>query len=295
MAFNFSVSFGLLVQTRQLPLETARTTSCVDIKVYPQWFKAVTVEWSVPASFGRCLFNVYFSPVQDEDFVKLNATPLTGTSFADTTSKEYSIFNKGYYVVEAILQDKNNLTVKSEPASWHSHQRNWVTLRSIEIQRREYWLLSRFVGISSYLFRRKNYGERCKTCWDFITEQVTRDNCPVCIGTGFQDGYFEPVKIFLQYDPTPNNLTKNYIGQDEENIIGAWTISMPDVRLGDVLIRDGSWEGYEVTKIATTELQGNVVRQMLTLTQLHKGAVEFQLVSRNLPTFPSQYLEPYPS
>jgi hypothetical protein len=294
MAFNFSVSVGLLIQTRQLPLSNPKRSDCIKVKVYPQWMKAVTVEWSVPASWGTVLFNVYFSAAQDVEYKKLNATPLTGTYFTDTTSQEYSLFNHGFYVVEAILQDKNNIAIRSNPETWHPHQRDWVTLRSIEIQRREYWLLSRFAGIQSYLFRRRNYGRRCTTCWNPVTEQVTRDNCPNCLGTSFEGGYFDPVKIYLQYDPTPNNYTKNYLGQDEENTINAWTISMPDVRLGDVLVRIGDWSAYTVERIATTELQGNVVRQILTLNQLHKGAVEFELISRNLPDFPSQYLEPYP-
>jgi hypothetical protein len=294
MSFNFVINQSFFVQTEQAPLVTTKRNWRIDVKIFPQWFKQATIQWSVPASFGNVIFNVYVSQVADSDFVKINATPITGSFFIDTTSQEYSKFNHNYYIVEAILQDKNNFVIRSDPATWHTVQRDWVELRSIEIQRREYWLLSRFAGISSYLFRRKNYGRRCTTCWNPVTEQVTRDNCPNCIGTSFEGGYWTPVKIFLQYDPTPNNLVKDYVGQDEENIITAWTISMPDIRLGDILIRDNSWEGYEITKIQTTELQGNVVRQILTLTQLSKGAVEFQLISRNLPDFPSQYLEPYP-
>jgi hypothetical protein len=295
MAFNFSVTPGFLIQTRQLPLETARRASAIQVKVYPQWFKQVTVEWSVPASFGNCLFDVYFSSVQDTGFVKLNSTPITGTTFADTTTQEYSKYNKGYYVVEAILTSKNNVALRSDPVSWNTYQRNWVTLRAIEIQRREYWLLSRFAGISSYLFRKKTYGMRCTRCWNPTTEQVTDDHCPQCLGTSFQGGFFDPVRLYLQYDPTPNQEVKTYIGHDEENTIGAWTISMPDIRLGDVIVRTGDWNIYEVGKIATTELQGNVVRQMTTLIQLSKGDVEYQLVTRNLPDFPTQYLEPYPA
>jgi hypothetical protein len=293
MSFNFSVTPGLLIQTRQLPLTTARRASAIQVKVYPQWYKQATVEWSIPASWGNCVFDVYFSQIEDSDFVKINATPIVGNHFIDTTLREESKFNHGYYVVEVLLLDKGGVALRSNPTTWKTFQRDWVTIRAIEIQRREYWLLSRFAGISSYLFRRKNYGKRCTTCWDPVHEHTTRDNCPNCIGTSFEGGYFTPAKIFLQYDPTPNNLTKNYIGQDEENVIGAWTISMPDIRLGDVIIRTGDWNAYEVTRIATTELQGNVVRQMLTLTQLSKGAVEFQLVTRDLPDFPSQYLDSY--
>jgi hypothetical protein len=269
--------------------------SAIQVQIYPQWMKAVTIQWSVPPSWGPVLFNVYFSAAQDVDLVKLNSTPINGTFFTDTTSQEYSIFNHGYYVVEAILTSQNNVTLRSNPVTWKTAQRDWVFLRAVEIQRREYWLLSRFAGIGTYLFRRRNYGRRCVTCWDPVTEQVFRDNCPDCIGTSFEGGYFDPVKIYLQYDPIPTTVSKNYLGQDEEATIGAWTISMPDIRQGDVLIRTGDWKGFQVLGKNVTELQGNTMRQMLSLTELHKGAVEFELVARNLPDFPTQYLENYPS
>lgn len=295
MSFSYNVSLGLFVLDHQLPLQTTQRASAIQVQVYPQWMRAVTVQWSVPASFGRCLFNVYFSPAQDVDYVKLNSTPISGTFFTDTTSQEYSISNNGFYVVEVILQDQGNITLRSSAATWKTGQRDWVKLRAIEIQRREYWLLSRFAGIGTWLFRRKNYGQRCINCWNADTQQVMRDNCPVCIGTSFQGGYFDPVKIYLQYDPIPANVSKNYLGQDEEALINAWTISMPDIRQGDVLIRSGDWKGFLVLNSSQTELQGNPVRQILNLSELHKSAVEFELVSRNLPDFPSQYLKPYPA
>jgi hypothetical protein len=295
MSFNVSFSVGFLIQTRQLPLTTTQRASAIQVRVFPQWYKQCTLQWAVPASWGDVLFDIYHSQTEDGPFVKLNATPINGNTYTDLTLREESKFNHGHYVVEAILQGQNNVALRSDPVTWRPHQRNWVTIRSIEIQRREYWLLTRFAGISSYLFRRKNYGRRCTTCWDPVREIVTRDNCPNCIGTSFEGGYFPPARISIQYNATPNQASKNYLGQDEENVIEAWTISMPEIRLGDVVIRTGDWNAYEVNKIATTELQGNVVRQILTLTQLSKGAVEFELVARNLPDFPPQYLAPYPS
>jgi hypothetical protein len=85
MSFNFSVTPGLLIQTRQLPLTTARRASAIQVKVYPQWYKQATVEWSIPASWGNCVFDVYFSQIEDSDFVKINATPIVGNHFIDTT------------------------------------------------------------------------------------------------------------------------------------------------------------------------------------------------------------------
>ncbi|MNK10011.1 hypothetical protein D3C87_280210 [compost metagenome] len=259
------------------------------ITVYPQWFKQCSLSWTVPASWGEVHFNVYFSQSQEQEYVKLNSTPIIGNYFIDTTSTEYSKYRHGWYVVEALLKDKNDIRLRSDPVTWTPSQRNFVRIRSVEIQRREYWLLSKFVGIKSYLFRRKNYGKRCTACWNYEAETVDDDHCPICLGTGFEGGFFEPIPVFLQYEATPNNDQRVYYGLDEASQVGAWTISYPDIRTHDVIVRTGDFTAYEVLRINPTELQGNPVRQILALAQLGKNSVEYKLISKNLPEFPAQY------
>jgi hypothetical protein len=295
MSLNVSISAEWFLQTDRAQLPTSGPgapllNGNLAVKLYPQWYKQISVEWSVPAEFGQCLFDVYFAQTEDGPFEKLNATPIDGTFLMDTTSNEYSKFDKGWYVVEAILVDKGNAKLRSAPQTWETAQRNWVTIRSNEIQRREYWLLSKFVGVKSYLFRKKSYGKRCPACWNAETEQVMDDHCPVCIGTSFEGGFFAPAPLFLQYETTPNERVKTYFGKMEANQIGAWTVSLPVVNSEDVIVRIGDWNMYRVDKIMTTELQANTVRQLFTLTQLAKGDVEYQLIKRQLPDFPQEYI-----
>lgn len=290
MSFNFAINLSFFIQTEQQPLKPGGIINGnFQVTVYPQWFKQVSLSWTVPADWGQCLFNVYYSPAFEDDYVKLNATPITSNFFTDTTSDDYSKFKRGYYKVEAILVDKNNIRLTSDPSSWYTAQKDFVKIRSVEIQRREYMLLRRYVGIQSYLFRRKTFGKRCPLCWNYKANTVDDDHCPNCLGTGFDGGFFEPIPLFVQYEATPNSDQKTYFGIDEENQIGGWTISYPDVSNHDILVRTGDWNVYEILKINPTELQGNAVRQILTLTQLSKGSVENKLIARNLPEFPQQF------
>jgi hypothetical protein len=262
----------------------------ISVKIYPRWFKHIAVEWSVPADWGNCNFNVYFSEAEDTDFQKLTASPIHGTYLLDGESKEYRKFNRGFYVVEAILLDKGNAAIRSKATTWRTSQSDWVYLRSTEIQRREQILLRKFNGSKSYLFRRKTYGARCPDCWDKEVEKITRDNCPTCIGTGFSGGYFEPAPLYINYDASPNSLVRTYFGKFEPNEVGGWTISLPEIRPDDVVVRVGDWNVYRVEGVSPTELQSNPVRQMLKFTQLSKGDVENELVTRNLPEFPEDVI-----
>jgi len=249
----------------------------------------MSVEWIVPADWGVCVFNVYFGQTQDGPWIKLNTVPLQTNFMTETESQEYSKFEKGYYVVEAILKDKGSAILRSFPTSWNPAQSNFVAIRAREINRREYILLNKFIGIRSFLFRRRTYGRRCPECWDFKLEKVMKDHCPKCLGTSFEGGYFDPIPLLLQYDPSPNNLQKNYQGIVETNQLTAWTIAVPEIRLGDIIIRLGDWNLYLCEAMNPTELQGNTVKQTVVLTQLSKKSVEYKLVQQCLPDFPERY------
>jgi hypothetical protein len=300
MSFNLSYTVGYLTQTSMFrPLENLEVPSkpalpapskSISITLYPRWYKHVIVEWSVPADWGRCIFNVLFSPSESGPFKQLNGSPINGNHLKDVDTQEYSKISKAYYVVEAILLDKGNAVLRSAPATWETSQSNWVQLRSQEIQRREYVLLSKFTGSKSYIFRRKSYGERCPDCWNPNVEKAMKDNCPTCIGTTFKGGYFLPYNTYVQFDPSPDSNVKTYFGKFEPVQIAAWTVSIPRVFPDDIVVRDGNWDLFRVDNIAQTELQGRTVRQMLQLTELSKNSIEFELIKNNIPEFPDKYL-----
>ncbi len=300
MSFNFALNFGFFAQTSTYGhagslnsadnLTTTNESGNIQVTLYPRWYKHIAVQWSVPADWGNCLFNVYFSQVESSNFEKINPTPIDGTYLLDTGTEEYRKFNRGFYIVEAILLDKNNVTIKSVPATWSTGQGRWVELRSIEIQRREYTLLSKFNGLKSYLFRRKTYGERCPDCWSTTTEKIIRDHCETCMGTGFKGGYFEAAPCYMNYDSTPNALARTYFGIFEPDQISAWTISLPEIRPDDIVLRAEDWNVYRVENMVPTELRGKTVRQIVKLTQLSKNDVENQLITREVSEYPDEYL-----
>lgn len=298
MSFNVSLNFGWFAQSlpKEAPISAitgSPQSYYIEVTVYPQWYKQVTVEWKVPTGFGPCVFNVYFSQSADGEWERLNTQPLTDTYLTDPTTREYSKYHSGYYIVEAVMTGNGNATLRSAPSTWKNRRRAWVDLRATEIQRREYWLLSHFTGIKSFLFKKRIYGARCSRCWNYQAEKVVDDNCPVCFGTSFEKGYSDPIPLYVQYDSTPNDRQQTYIGNIEPNQIGAWTISIPEICDEDVIVRVGDWDLYKVLKVVPTELQGNTVRQQLALTQLGKRNIEYQLLDRSVTGLGAKELEEF--
>jgi hypothetical protein len=84
-------------------------------------------------------------------------------------------------------------------------------------------------------------------------------------------------------------LAKTYFGKFEPSEASAWTISLPEIRNDDLLVRTGDWVVFKVDDISSTSLQSNTVRQILKLVQVPKSEVENELVTRDLPEFPKDY------
>jgi len=293
MAFSVSLSpsWFLLspIAEGNASAPTGQLNPSISVQVFPDWYDSVTLTWSIPPDWGNCKFHVYFWNGGQEGYSRLTSSMISSPFFKDPTTRDYSKFRNSYYIVEAYLP--TGQIVKSNLESWHYRRRDRLEKISAEIQRREYLLLSKFAGVKSYLFKRRTYGLRCHRCWSATQEKVMDDHCPVCFGTSFEGGYFDPLPCFIAYDPTPNEIIKGYVGRIESNLIAGWTISVPEMAADDIIIRTGDWNVYSISKIQTTELQTNSVRQMLSLSQLSKRDVENLLAKRIEDPLAPKYLE----
>jgi hypothetical protein len=293
---SFTVSFAQDWLIRSYPTQSRLTTPStaepsrfIDVNIYPIWFKQVNLDWTIPADWGNCTFHVYSSQGDEAAFQRLTTQALTNPRFTNTQSRETSVNRSEDYIVEAILP--NGQQFRSYSINLVNKRRTKIEIMASEIQRREYMLLTKFTGVKSYLFKAKYFGNRCPRCWSASQEKVMDDKCNVCYGTSWDGGYWDPVPVFLQYEPNPQDRTPTYFGELEANQIGAWTISVPEISPTDIIIRSGDWNVYSVIRNNSTELQTAPVRQMLTLTQLSRNDIENALLSRQVTDDFGTYLE----
>jgi hypothetical protein len=261
----------------------------VEVLCSPSWYKHITLQWKIPPQWGNCTFNVYYSYGDKDDAIKLNKVPITSPYFKDEKEQEYSKFNTGRYIVEVVLPGPGK-RIRSKPTSVENQRREHVDKIASEIQRREYMLLSKFVGVKSFYFKKRNFGERCARCWNESQEKVMDDHCRVCYGTSWQGGYFNPLPVYFQYDASSNSKVKSYVGTIEPNSISAWTISVPEMHPDDIILRSGDFAIYKIISVSQTELQTKAVRQTVSLTQLSKSDVENELADRTESIYSFTYL-----
>lgn len=289
MSFSFDPIWDFNPLFGVKDLSTITTSPDFVVKIFPIWFKQVTLQWSIPAKWGNCTFNVYKGQTEEGPFYLLNNQEIHINFIKDVTTEAYSKQNRDWYVVEAVFPD--GLTyIKSNAISWQNHRTHWVELRSKDIQRREWLLLRKFVGVSTMFFRRKNWGQRCVECWNEDTKRVMKDHCKTCLGTSFQDGYWPGIATLIQYEQTPSDISFEYFGKFEPNQIGAWTIAYPELDDLDIVVRLSDWKVYRIEKVVPTELQTVTVRQLMQITELGRNSVEYNLFVRtNATYFPADF------
>lgn len=261
-------------------LERTRTTDQIVLTVFPSWYEHCDVSWTFPDTWENPVFNVFKSGSEEGPFVKLNPTPVHEDFFQDIHFESTSKFNNEFYVVEAILESGEKF--QSLPESWDSKRHRWVELRALEIQRRSWLLLRKFVGVESWIFKRRVHGPRCPRCWDERSHKSLEDHCPVCYGTSFEGGYWKPLRTFLQYDPSSNNTDFQDYGKMEVNSLSAWTISLNELSPLDLVWKKDENKMFRIFQTQRTELQTAPVRQILGLVELDKEMIEYKLPEKYL-------------
>jgi hypothetical protein len=269
--FNYNLAYPFLVS--HIPVGTPTAVSDhFNITVYPYWFRAILLQWTVPFDWGNVAYNIYSSSNETGPYEKRNTAPFGIPYFEDMEARSFSKYNNIFYIVEAVFP--NGQTVQSRPTTTENKNSSWVKLRRVEVTRREWLLLRKFVGVKSYLFKKKLNGARCSTCWNSDSMRVMNDKCPECLGTSWSGGYWDPIETLIQYNVTPNDIAMDYRGQVEPSQIQGWTIDVPTINDFDIIYRHPDNRAYRVERVEPTELQTVTVRQIFALAELSKESVE---------------------
>lgn len=250
------------------------------IRIYPDWFKEVTLSWKVPDSWNdkNPRFNIYRSEVEGSGYQKLNAVPIQAPFFSDESSKESSKHSKEFYVVEAILDD--GTIWKTKPAWVGDRLPRWHHIRLKEINRREWLLLRKFAGNEAIVLRAIKYGPKCSNCYDPLTKKLLKPYCTTCYGLGYEGGYYAGIRTYIQFDASTDSASYTYFGRLEANEIAGWTIQYPDMEPTDLIIRSKDFKVFKVKQVSNTEILNKICRQIVRLEEMSPSDVSYELMYR---------------
>lgn len=149
-----------------------------------------------------------------------------------------------------------------------------------EIQLLERTVWREFTGRKCYLIPVRTFGQYCPHCMDVAGKGSTfrklRSNCVTCYDTQFARGYLNPIEIYIQFDPSPKSQQLQGTGETQQSNTTARMGNFPLVKPRDIIVEPEN-RRWRVVQVSSTERLRAKVHHELTLHEIVKGDVEFQI------------------
>lgn len=206
--------------------------------------------------------NLYFigRSRQDEDQLEEIETgiPLTRSSSTDSTKRSFSLLKHGGYVLAAADTDQNFhwSNIASVPSNW--------TRRDFEVANKVVSRENRFYqhggsGISFKTLHKRYSQERCESCTDPVSGEITNPECQECFGTGKIDSFYTPYETLGYISNRTQQLDKEKADTVEE-VLTIRTCNLPLVTYYDlVILEDLGRRGRIINIEAGAQIKGHPI------------------------------------
>jgi hypothetical protein len=148
-------------------------------------------------------------------------------------------------------------------------------LVGMEIRRHMQILFREHAGRRLWLLPSRQSGQRCE-CWSHRLSQRTRSGCMLCFDTGYIRGYYTPIELFGQIDPSPKaNQVSNVGMQQQTNTTGRFP-NYPLLKPEDVIVELEN-RRWKVVTVSGTEKARAVVHQEAGLHEIPRNDIEYAI------------------
>lgn len=249
----------------------------------------LTVSWEVhpvdPVGFdiNDVEFRVYRSNSPEGPYDLLTETPLVDTFvFVDDQINRRSFWRKFYYKVTATSLSTGRVVESVITRSEVNKGAKKRLLVGLEIARRERLLLNGigitpgFNGVRCAVFIRRTFGQRCAECFDFILKRDLVEKCTRCYGQHYVGGFFDPIPSAFNFNPSPQIVQIANFGEVQPSEADCWGSNYPLLSPGDMIVEPTN-RRWRVARAHTTEMLRVPIRQILRLTEINRGDVEYLL------------------
>lgn len=144
------------------------------------------------------------------------------------------------------------------------------------IRRLELTYFTQLVGRACWLFKKRVFGPRCRTCFDFTLQKRTVDRCLDCFGTGMLRGYHDPIEIWVQIDPTTKSQQNNAQQIAQFVTSSARTSFYPNIQPGDLLV-EAENKRWRIQSVQLSERLRAPIKQELSMRQIEERDIEYKL------------------
>jgi hypothetical protein len=267
-----------------LGIEISQLTPLYPHKVFLQW------DLTSPTESGSYTFTIERSGSVEGPWEILQAGAQNSYNYIDDMRTQaahpedgkphlYSLQRQFYYRVTVI--PPSGCTNQAVTAPHGVHKTSLSPVQAGVRRRLQYderILYQRFNGVRLVLLKRRHWGTRCPDCYDPTTRAVTKEHCLVCYGTGFAEGYWNPVTTYGRVYP-PDNINAQTTARDKKEASQhlLTLLDVPRLQDGDIIIEVDTNHRHVVRTQKQTELRRKAVHQQVTTSLVDHGSIEYQI------------------
>ena len=194
--------------------------------------------------------------------------------FVDHSESLRNLAYNSYYRV-ACRNKKTQEQVMSKEVTWDGD----LDLVGLYVVDEHNFLMKDVVGVPSLVYQRRRGGLQCRTCFDPIQKKRLSSSCRVCYGTNWVGGFFNPIDVYIDYNPNPKNSVVEQFGETNMNETNALLSNYPVLSPGDVIKELADGRMWRVVSVAPTEKRRCLMLQMARLSEIKAGDIEYTLNS----------------
>lgn len=236
------------------------------------------------SALGQATFRVERSESQQfsaGEFVELvrNVPSTTGVlvyEFDDITANLSNFYRQYWYRVVATTGGGE---IVSEPRTWQTMPRT----HELAIIERHDFVLKYLQGKPSFAFiERTTESVRCGACFDLTTQRSTDSRCTLCLGTGRQRPYFEPIPLWIDYNPDEKLVSISNFGEMQPKQKDCWFSAFPQIKPRDVLYEVLSSSLWRVVSVHPIQPQGTTIQHLCRLSAIDPESVEYERMPQRI-------------
>jgi hypothetical protein len=247
----------------------------------------LAIEWSLSNPLNEDLTSYSLELLRSESpigpFEFVYRPSLNTNSYLDNCVNTGSKSRNYYYMFRVIYKpddstfiDTTAITVMPPP-----------DVIAIDVIRAERLLLKRYIKTKVWFYMARSIGVKCKNCWDAKLQRRTKHDCPICYGTGYDAGFFDPIPGYIELNPHPKTLQASGFGPMQPSQTSGWTTSYPLLKTNDWIFEVDSGRRWRINQIGYNEKSRFVTKQLLGLEEDIKSHIIYDI------RLPSVWVEPW--
>lgn len=215
------------------------------------------------------------------NFTNINNEPIPDTQFEykDNSNIKKTLNDSLYYrVLYADNFGKRHVSQTIQPF-YRLRPREYAVAR--HIMRLEKTSMSKSIGITLELLKKKQTGEICKCSTAETGQSIGASICDICYGTKIVGGYEKPIPISAVILNNQNSVNTNEtgLGYTEQNMVGIKTLAYPRIWRDDLIINRQKQELYIVGNVQYKDFKGVLpIIANIELQKLYSNDVRYKLL-----------------